>query len=275
MEVSTCVSVPCQPQNAATQPTASSKSTRDLLVTSFLGCIPATTCMVGAVGNIDTLVASTGCAGSTYVYVVNLALADLLFLPTIPFDTLRRLRDHRWAAPCPLWLVAFLLALPAMILIDLCTGHRRRVTKHMCRPTWQTGTCEAYLTVLSSTCILAPGIIVCCSYTKLARSYWRSQQAFVLSMEETSRCPKRKVLCMISSTVLAYWTCFLPFWLRQLFGISWYEQGDRGGTAVVSINFLVTRLACSGANCFWIQDRDQGTWHDSPAAICEATRTRP
>ncbi|KAF1397878.1 Urotensin-2 receptor, partial [Spheniscus humboldti] len=209
------------------------------------GCIPATTCMVGVVGNIDTLVVSTGCVGSTYVYIVNLALADLLFLPTIPFDTLRRLRDHRWAVTCLVWLVAFLLALPAMILIDLILGHRSRVTKHMCHPTWQTGTYKVYLTVLSNTCLLAPGFIVCCLYTKLARTYWRSQQAFVLSMEETSRRPKRKVLCMISSTVLAYWTCFLPFWLWQLSGISWYEQGDRGGTTVVSINFLVTRLACS------------------------------
>ncbi|KAK4813551.1 hypothetical protein QYF61_009594 [Mycteria americana] len=63
------------------------------------------------------------------------------------------------------------------------------------------------------------------------------------SMEETSPCPMQKVLCMIFSMVLAYWACFLPFRLWQLFSISWYERGDRGGTTVTSINFLVTCLA--------------------------------
>ena len=256
MEPSTCISVPCYPENATPQPNTSSESASDLLVTSFLGCILATTCAVGVVGNIYTLVVTTGstrCTGSMYVYIVTVALADLLYLPTIPFvvctyfardwyfgdlgcrilfsldlltmhasifiltimstehylavirplDTLRRLRDHRQAVTCLVWLVvtclarlvAFLLTLPAMILIDLRTSHRAGVTKRMCHPTWRMGTYRVYLTILFNTCILTPGITICCLYTKLARTYCRSQRALVLSTEETSRCPRQKVLC--------------------------------------------------------------------------------
>ncbi|KAM7091717.1 urotensin-2 receptor-like [Ciconia maguari] len=276
------------------QPNASSESTSDLLVISFLGCILAAMCVVGLVGNIYTLVVPTRRTGSKYVHIVTLALADLLYLPTItfvvctyfvwdwyfgglgcriffspdlltmndasiftltitsaerylavirPLDTLCRLRDHQRAVTCLVWLVAFLLALLTTIPIDLCTSHRDGVTKRMCHPSWWMGTYKVYLTVLFNTCILTPGIIICCLCTKLARTYWRSQQALVLSMEETSQCPMQKVLCMIFSIVLAYWACFLPFWLWQLFSISWYEQGDEGGTTITSINFLVTCLA--------------------------------
>ncbi|NXI73933.1 UR2R protein, partial [Anseranas semipalmata] len=275
-------------------------SASDLLVTSFLSCILATMCVVGVVGNIYTLVVTTvsmRCAGSMYVYIVNLALADLLYLSTIPFvvctyfvrdwyfgdlgcrilfsldlltmhasifiltimsterylavarplATLRRSRDHRRAVTCLVWLVAFLLALPSMILIDLRTSHRNGVTKRMCHPTWRMGSYKVYLTVLFNTCILAPGVIICCVYAKLARTYWRSHRALVLHTKQTSRCPRQKVLYLIFSIVLAYWACFVPFWLWQLFSIYWYEQGERGGTAVVPINFLVTCLAYSNS----------------------------
>jgi len=79
MELRKCVSVPCHPKNTTAQPNSSSKSTSDLLVT-FLGCILATMCMVGVVGNIYALVVSMG---SMYVYI-SLALADLLCLSTSP-----------------------------------------------------------------------------------------------------------------------------------------------------------------------------------------------
>ncbi|XP_074014835.1 LOW QUALITY PROTEIN: urotensin-2 receptor-like [Numenius arquata] len=82
MELSTCVWVPCHPKNATTQPVVSAESASDLLVTSFLCCLLATMCMVGLVGNIYTLVVVTI---SLCMYIVTLALADLLYLPTIPF----------------------------------------------------------------------------------------------------------------------------------------------------------------------------------------------
>nr|XP_060641814.1 urotensin-2 receptor-like [Anolis sagrei ordinatus] len=63
-------------------------NTNEVLVTTFLGGILATMCLIGMVGNIYTLVVvslSRRLNGSMYVYIVNLAVADLLYLSTIPF----------------------------------------------------------------------------------------------------------------------------------------------------------------------------------------------
>ncbi|XP_078387982.1 urotensin-2 receptor-like [Cetorhinus maximus] len=60
----------------------------EILITSFLGATLAIMCIFGIVGNIYTLVItnqSIKSAGSMYVYITNLALADLLYLFTVPF----------------------------------------------------------------------------------------------------------------------------------------------------------------------------------------------
>ncbi|KAL4647801.1 urotensin-2 receptor-like [Arapaima gigas] len=60
-----------------------------LWLTLLLGAILLLMCLLGMVGNIYTLVVTLSAAvrrtGSMYVYIVNLALADLLYLCTIPF----------------------------------------------------------------------------------------------------------------------------------------------------------------------------------------------
>ncbi|KAL0984066.1 hypothetical protein UPYG_G00136620 [Umbra pygmaea] len=53
-----------------------------------IGCILSLMCLVGVTGNIYTLVVmchSMRTAASMYIYIINLALADLLYLLTIPF----------------------------------------------------------------------------------------------------------------------------------------------------------------------------------------------
>ncbi|XP_074867039.1 urotensin-2 receptor-like [Carettochelys insculpta] len=302
MELAPCTSASCHPTNATGHANATSEvlaDTSDVLVTSFLGCILAVMCLVGTVGNIYTLVVvnlSRRFTGSMYIYIVNLALADLLYLSTIPFvvctyfvkdwyfgdvgcrilfsldlltmhasifiltimsterylavvkplDTIGRARDYRRTITCLVWLVSFLLALPTMILIDLRTSDQGGVTKRMCHPTWQLETYKVYLTILFNTCILAPGLIICYLYIKLARTYWRSQTAAFTS-RETNRCPKQKVLYMIFSIILTYWACFIPFWLWQLLSIYYYKPGNLTSNTVVYINFMVTCLAYSNS----------------------------
>lgn len=271
----------------------------DVLVTFFLGCVLAVMCLVGMAGNIYTLVVvnlSMRLSGSMHVYIVNLALADLLYLSTIPFvvctyfmkdwyfgevgcrvlfsldlltmhasifiltvmsterylaiakplDSIRRPRDYRRAVTCLVWLVSFLLALPTMILIDLRTSRQNGVTKRMCHPTWQMGAYKIYLTVLFNTSILAPGLLICCLYAKLARTYWRSQTSMACT-KEMKRCPRQKVLYMIFGIILAYWTCFIPFWLWQLLSVYRQQPGHPESYTVVCINFLVTCLAYSNS----------------------------
>ncbi|XP_069501660.1 urotensin-2 receptor-like [Ambystoma mexicanum] len=271
----------------------------DMLITSFLGGVLIVMCLVGVGGNIYTLVVmnlSMRFTGSMYIYIVNLALADLLYLSTIPFvvctyfvkdwyfgdigcrvlfsldlltmhasifiltimsterylavvkplDTIGRSRDYRRTITCLVWLVSFLLALPTMILIDLRTSHQNGVTKRMCHPTWQMEAYKVYLTILFNTCILAPGLVICYLYIKLARTYWKSQTD-LFNPKEMKRCPRQKVLYMIFSIVLAYWACFVPFWLWQLLSIYYYQPGHLTSKTVVYINFMVTCLAYSNS----------------------------
>ncbi|CAN8211666.1 unnamed protein product [Coccothraustes coccothraustes] len=62
----------------------------DSLVTGPLGAVLLVMCLTGMVGNIYTVAVASGrvagcSAGSLGVYMINLALADLLYLSTIPF----------------------------------------------------------------------------------------------------------------------------------------------------------------------------------------------
>ncbi|XP_047434274.1 urotensin-2 receptor [Mugil cephalus] len=60
-----------------------------LWVTSLLGVMLIIMCAMGVAGNTYTLIVTRSAAlrrtGSMYVYIINLALADLLYLSTIPF----------------------------------------------------------------------------------------------------------------------------------------------------------------------------------------------
>ncbi|KAK5616181.1 Urotensin-2 receptor [Crenichthys baileyi] len=70
----------------ATDPPLSSHE--DTAATFTIGTILSIMCFVGVSGNIYTLVVmchSMRTAASMYIYIINLALADLLYLLTIPF----------------------------------------------------------------------------------------------------------------------------------------------------------------------------------------------
>uniref|UniRef100_A0A8C7FV97 Urotensin-2 receptor n=2 Tax=Oncorhynchus kisutch TaxID=8019 RepID=A0A8C7FV97_ONCKI len=75
--------------NATDPPLDSTTSSpEDTAATFTIGCILSLMCLVGVSGNIYTLVVmcqSMRFAASMYIYIINLALADLLYLLTIPF----------------------------------------------------------------------------------------------------------------------------------------------------------------------------------------------
>ncbi|KAL8163129.1 UNVERIFIED_CONTAM: hypothetical protein K2H54_010337 [Gekko kuhli] len=68
--------------------TVSSSSMEDIIATCTIGTILSVMCIIGVTGNIYTLVVMyhyLRYSASMYVYIINLALADLLYLLTIPF----------------------------------------------------------------------------------------------------------------------------------------------------------------------------------------------
>lgn len=94
-----------------------------LWVTSLLGATLMIMCALGVVGNTYTLVITRSAAlrrtGSMYVYIVNLALADLLYLSTIPFVVCTYF-VHDWLfgeAGCRILLSLDLLTMHASVFI--------------------------------------------------------------------------------------------------------------------------------------------------------------
>ncbi|KAM4015351.1 urotensin-2 receptor-like [Anomaloglossus baeobatrachus] len=269
--------------------------TDDLITTSVLGILLSLMCVTGVVGNFYTLVVmctSMTTATSMYIHIVNLALADLLYLSTIPFivhnsfvkdwyfgeigcrvllsldlltmhasifiltvmsteryiavtkpfDTVRRSRNYRKSLACAIWILSFLLTLPMMLMIHqeertLDDGSFRK----LCTPTWSDDHYKVYLTVLFTTSILAPGVIIGYLYIKLARAYWISQTKSLLN-RELQRSPKQKVILMIFIIVLAFWACFLPFWIWQLIPLYSHGALKISVQTEIYVNNLVTCL---------------------------------
>ncbi|XP_064179780.1 urotensin-2 receptor [Anguilla rostrata] len=73
----------------SSSPSATGSAGGGLWVTSLLGATLLTMCVLGVTGNVYTLAITKTAAlrrtGSMYIYILNLALADLLYLSTIPF----------------------------------------------------------------------------------------------------------------------------------------------------------------------------------------------
>ncbi|XP_058877151.1 urotensin-2 receptor-like [Acipenser ruthenus] len=278
-------------------PNASSSSPAQgpLLVTSVLGATLTLMCLLGATGNIYILaVSSTPLwkAGSLHLYIVNLALADLLYLSTIPFVvstyftrdwlfgetgcrvllsldllaahgsvfTLTAMSAERYRAvvrpfrarrspkryralvAAGIWLASFLLTLPMMVMIRLRKSPT--TSKRICFPTWKLEAFKAYLTVLFSTSVLAPGFALACLYGRLARAYWTSEAR----VRSTKRRLKHRVACLTFGIVVAYWACFLPFWAWQLAKL--YSQDalrSLSDDAHAYVNFSVTCLTYSNS----------------------------
>ncbi|XP_069023825.1 urotensin-2 receptor [Embiotoca jacksoni] len=94
-----------------------------LWVTSLLGATLMIMCAMGVAGNTYTLIITRSAAlrrtGSMYVYILNLALADLLYLSTIPFVVCTYFA-HDWLfgeAGCRILLSLDLLTMHASVFI--------------------------------------------------------------------------------------------------------------------------------------------------------------
>ncbi|XP_044296993.1 urotensin-2 receptor-like [Varanus komodoensis] len=266
-------------------------------ITGVLGAVLLLMCLIGVTGNLYTLVVALGgmalrSTGSLCVYVVNLALADLLYLSTIPFvvctyfaqnwffgDVGCRLLlsldlltmhasiflltamslERYWAVTRPLkarragnsyrkfvsvatWILSWLLTVPMMVMIQQREGSNH---KHICFPTWTPEAFRVYLTILFSTSILGPGLVLGIVYSRLAQAYWASMRAVQPCV--TSRVLKQQLFSRIFGIIVAYWACFVPFWAWQLAKLYWSEGLAMGPTTQAYLNFGVTCLTYSNS----------------------------
>uniref|UniRef100_A0A673APM1 Urotensin-2 receptor n=1 Tax=Sphaeramia orbicularis TaxID=375764 RepID=A0A673APM1_9TELE len=243
--------------------------------TFTIGTILSIMCLVGILGNIYTLVVmchSMRSAASMYIYIINLALADLLYLLTIPFvvwckilismdfltmhasiftltimsteryfavlkplDTVKRSKSYRKAIAVLVWAASLILTLPMVVSIQLMTVGN----KTMCQPTLSPLFYKVYISSLFCTSIVAPGLIIGYLYVQLARTYWVSQT-------ETFKQTKKTVLYLIFTIVLLFWACFLPFWVWQLL-TQFHPSLSLSNKAKRNINYLTTCLTYSNS----------------------------
>uniref|UniRef100_A0A8C5EVA2 Urotensin-2 receptor-like n=1 Tax=Gouania willdenowi TaxID=441366 RepID=A0A8C5EVA2_GOUWI len=139
------------------------------------------------------------------------------------------------------WGLAVALSLPMMITLHLEDGENQE--DQLCVPAWDEQSSKAYLSVLFCTSILGPGLAIGALYATLGRLYWVSQTRPVWencsSTACTPRAPKPKVLLLILGIVLAFWACFLPFWVWQLLPL---YQPDMLRTVPVGTQVTVNRI---------------------------------
>ncbi|XP_056142833.1 urotensin-2 receptor [Lampris incognitus] len=139
------------------------------------------------------------------------------------------------------WGLAVALSLPMMITLHLEDGENQE--GQLCVPAWDEQSSKAYLSVLFCTSILGPGLAIGALYATLGRLYWVSQTrpawASGGSTAYPPRAPKPKVLLLILGIVLAFWACFLPFWVWQLLPL---YQPDMLRTVPVGTQVTVNRI---------------------------------
>uniref|UniRef100_A0A087XKA8 Urotensin-2 receptor n=1 Tax=Poecilia formosa TaxID=48698 RepID=A0A087XKA8_POEFO len=139
------------------------------------------------------------------------------------------------------WGLAVALSLPMMITLHLEDGEDGE--GQLCVPAWDEQSSKAYLSVLFCTSILGPGLAIGGLYATLGRLYWVSQTqpawANGTGAACTPRAPKPKVLLLILGIVLAFWACFLPFWIWQLLPL---YQPDMLRTLPVGTQVTVNRI---------------------------------
>ncbi|XP_065814427.1 urotensin-2 receptor isoform X2 [Labrus bergylta] len=139
------------------------------------------------------------------------------------------------------WGLAVALSLPMMITLHLEDGENQE--GQLCVPAWDEQSSKAYMSVLFCTSILGPGLAIGALYATLGRLYWVSQTrpawATGSSAAYPPRAPKPKVLLLILGIVLAFWACFLPFWIWQLLPL---YKPDMLPTVPVGTQVTVNRI---------------------------------
>ncbi|CAL8257943.1 unnamed protein product [Boreogadus saida] len=139
------------------------------------------------------------------------------------------------------WGLALALSLPMMITLHLEDGDSQ--DGQLCVPAWDEQSSKVYLSILFCTSILGPGLAIGALYATLGRLYWVSQTrpawASGGSTAYPPRAPKPKVLLLILGIVIAFWACFLPFWIWQLLPL---YQPDMLRTVPVGTQVTVNRI---------------------------------
>ncbi|XP_039596587.1 urotensin-2 receptor isoform X2 [Polypterus senegalus] len=247
--------------NDSAPPPRESSSMEDLVATFSIGIILCFMCVIGVTGNVYTLVVmchSMRSAASMYIYIISLALADLLYLLTIPFIVCTYFVKGWYFGDIGcriLFSLDFLTMHASIFTLTIMSTERyfavlkpldtvkrsKSYRKAIALLAWLASFLLTLPMIITS--IVAPGVIIGYLYIRLARTYWISQTA---TFKQTKRLPNQKVLYLIFTIVLVFWACFLPFWIWQL--IDQFHATFLVSSKVKrNINYLTTCLTYSNS----------------------------
>ncbi|XP_036392618.1 urotensin-2 receptor [Megalops cyprinoides] len=264
-------------------------STKDMAATLTIGTILSVMCLVGVSGNIYTLVVmchSMRSAASMYIYIINLALADLLYLLTIPFVVCTYFLKGWYFgnAGCRILISMDFLTMHASIFtLTIMSTERyfavikpldtvkrsKSYRKAIALLVWvaslvltlpmivsvqlmPVGMCHSTLSPLSYNIYIS--FLFCTSIVApgmiIGYLYIRLARTYWISQTETFRLtkklPNQKVLYLIFTIVLLFWACFLPFWIWQLLN-QFSPPVALSAKARRNINYLTTCLTYSNS----------------------------
>uniref|UniRef100_A0A3B3SEQ9 Urotensin-2 receptor n=1 Tax=Paramormyrops kingsleyae TaxID=1676925 RepID=A0A3B3SEQ9_9TELE len=249
-------------------------SIKETVITASLGIVLSLMCLVGVVGNVYTLVVmniSVRVSCSVHVYIVNLAVADLLYLSTIPFVVCTYfVKDWYFGEiGCRVLFSLDFLTMHASIFILTIMSSERYLavvkpldTFGRSRHYRRTVTCAVWL--LSFFLALPNMIMIDLKRTvqngmikRMCHPNWqiKAYKIYLTVLFNTSiLAPGIVIGCLYVRLARTYWiivvtycTCFLPFWLWQLLSIFYFGHGKLSHKTMANINFIVTCLAYSNS----------------------------
>nr|XP_060635698.1 urotensin-2 receptor-like [Anolis sagrei ordinatus] len=171
------------------------------------------------------------------IFTLTIMSVERYWAVTRPLRVRWARNSYRKLAIVVVWLISMLLTVPMMIMIQEREGRNH---KRICSPTWTPDAYRVYLTILFSTSILGPGLVLAVVYSHLAWTYWTSMK--IMQPTVMGRVLRQKLFSRIFSIIVAYWACFVPFWAWQLVKLYGYDELEIGPTAQAYLNFGVTCL---------------------------------
>uniref|UniRef100_A0A672IJH3 Urotensin-2 receptor n=1 Tax=Salarias fasciatus TaxID=181472 RepID=A0A672IJH3_SALFA len=265
---------------------ASRSADHELVITSTFGTLLSVVYVIGVSGNVYTLVVmchTIRFATSMYISIINLALADLLYLSTIPFVVSTYfLKDWYFGdVGCRILLSLDLLTMHASIftLTVMCSERYLAVTKPLdtVRRSKSYRKALAWGVWLLSLVLTVPMMVMVAQTTKntpdggvkrMCAPTWAplAYKVYVTVLFGTSiMAPgliigylyvklartylesQPEVLIMIFTIVLVFWACFLPFWIWQLLPLYHTKPLSLASQTHTCINYLVASLTYSNS----------------------------
>ncbi|XP_070579882.1 mu-type opioid receptor-like [Ptychodera flava] len=115
-----------------------------------------------------------------------------------------------------IWIVSFTVALPKIIFNHEVTYHLGDGVYRLCRNKMSEEAERAHITTIFVLAFPIPFLIITFCYVSMVISLMTSKNDSPLTESDESKQSKRRVARMVLGIVIAFFICWLPFWIYQM-----------------------------------------------------------